>query len=302
MSDFLKQLTALVGETQVKVSESMSRHTTFRVGGAADYFVEPDTAEALVSVIRLCKNADVPYMILGNGSNLLVGDKGYRGVMLCLGKNWSEISVEQTRIYAGAGAMLSAVSKRAQQAALTGLEFAAGIPGTVGGAVFMNAGAYGSDMSAVLVGATVLNAEGRIERLSAQELELGYRTSNVEKRGCIVLQAELELRQGDADEIRRKMEELACQRREKQPLEFPSAGSTFKRPVGYFAGKLIQDAGLRGYQVGGAQVSEKHCGFVINRGDATAEDIRVLCRDVQEKVKSEFGVTLELEVRMIGEF
>lgn len=302
MSDFLKQLTALVGETQVKVSESMSRHTTFRVGGAADYFVEPDTAEALASVIRLCKNADVPYMILGNGSNLLVGDKGYRGVMLCLGKKWSEISVEQTRIYAGAGAMLSAVSKRAQQAALTGLEFAAGIPGTVGGAVFMNAGAYGSDMSAVLVGATVLNSEGRIERLSAQELELGYRTSNVEKRGCIVLQAELELRQGDADEIRRKMEELACQRREKQPLEFPSAGSTFKRPVGYFAGKLIQDAGLRGYQVGGAQVSEKHCGFVINRGDATAEDIRVLCRDVQEKVKSEFGVTLELEVRMIGEF
>lgn len=302
MNDFLKQLTALVGEAQVKISEPMSSHTTFRVGGAADYFVEPETTEALADVIRLCRTASVPYMILGNGSNLLVGDKGYRGVMICLGKKWSDISVEQTRIFAGAGALLSVVSKKAQQAALTGLEFAGGIPGTVGGAVFMNAGAYGSDMSAVLARVTVLNTDGQVERLSVQELELGYRTSSVERRGWIVLQAELELAPDDAEEIRRRMEALAVQRKTKQPLEFPSAGSTFKRPAGYFAGKLIQDAGLCGYQVGGAQVSEKHCGFVINRGGATAKEIRTLCRDVQEKVLAKFGVALELEVKMIGEF
>lgn len=302
MNEFLKQLTALVGAERVKTNELMSSHTTFRIGGPADYFAEPETEQALAGVIRLCKKEQVPYMIVGNGSNLLVGDQGYRGVVISLGKSWSEIRTEGTRLYAGAGAMLSAAARRALGESLTGLEFAAGIPGTVGGAVFMNAGAYGSDMSEVLTAVKVLAADGTVKTIPAGELELGYRTSCVEKRGYIVLQAEMQLKAGEYDAIRLRMEELAQQRRSKQPLEFPSAGSTFKRPEGYFAGKLIQDAGLRGYQVGGAQISEKHCGFVINRGQATADDVMQLCRDVQEKVKEEFGVTLEMEVRMIGEF
>lgn len=302
MNEFLKQLVQLAGEERVKTAEPMSAHTTFRIGGPADYFAEPDTAEALAGLVTFCREKQVPYMVVGNGSNLLVGDRGYRGMIISLGKNWSEIRTEGTHIYAGAGAMLSAVARRAQQEALTGLEFAAGIPGTVGGAVFMNAGAYGSDMSAVLTEVTVLTADGTVKTVPADELELGYRTSCVEERGYIVLQAELELKPGEQDAIRLRIEDLAQQRRSKQPLEFPSAGSTFKRPEGYFAGKLIQDAGLRGYQVGGAQVSEKHCGFVVNRGGATAGDVMRLCHDVQEKVKEEFGVTLEMEVRTIGEF
>lgn len=302
MNEFLKQLIQLVGEERVKTAEPMSAHTTFRIGGPADYFAEPDTAQTLAGLIKLCREKQIPYMVVGNGSNLLVGDKGYRGMIISLGKSWSEIRTEGTRIYAGAGAMLSAVARRALQEALTGLEFAAGIPGTVGGAVFMNAGAYGSDMSAVLTAVTVLTADGTVKVVPADGLELGYRTSCIEKRNYIVLQAEMELRPGDQETIRLRMEELAQQRRSKQPLEFPSAGSTFKRPEGYFAGKLIQDAGLRGYQVGGAQVSEKHCGFVINRGGATAGDVMQLCHDVQEKVKEEFGVTLEMEVRTIGGF
>lgn len=302
MNEFLKQLMDLVGETQVKTAEPMSSHTTFRVGGPADYFVEPETAAELAGVVKLCKEMQMPYMILGNGSNLLVGDKGYRGVMITLGRNWSDITVEGTHIRAGAGAMLSAVSRKALNASLTGLEFAAGIPGTIGGAVFMNAGAYGSDMSAVLTEVTILTADGNVQKIPACEMELGYRTSCVGKCGYVVLEAEMELEPGEQDAIRLRVDELTVQRKTKQPLEFPSAGSTFKRPEGYFAGKLIQDAGLRGYQVGGAQVSEKHCGFVINRGGATAADIMQLCHDVQERVRAEFGVTLELEVRTIGEF
>lgn len=302
MNEFLKKLTALVGAERVKTNEPMSSHTTFRIGGPADYFVEPDTDKELAGLIGLCRKEQVPYSIIGNGSNLLVGDRGYRGVMISLGRSWSEIQTKGIHVYAGAGAMLSAVAKRALQESLTGLEFAAGIPGTIGGAVFMNAGAYGSDMSEVLTAVTVLTADGTVKTIPAHELELGYRTSCVENRGYIVLRTEMELKVGESDAIRLRMENLAQQRRSKQPLEFPSAGSTFKRPEGYFAGKLIQDAGLRGYQIGGAQVSEKHCGFVVNRGQATAGDVMQLCRDVQEKVKEEFGVTLELEVRMIGEF
>ncbi|MGN0158957.1 MAG: UDP-N-acetylmuramate dehydrogenase [Brotaphodocola sp.] len=302
MNEFLRQLTELVGEEQVKTAECMSAHTTFRVGGPADYFVEPKTVEALAGVINLCRKMQMPYMILGNGSNLLVGDKGYRGVMITLGRNWADITVEGTQIRAGAGAMLSVVSRQALKNALTGLEFAAGIPGTIGGAVFMNAGAYGSDMSAVLTSVTVLTPAGCVEIIPACQMELGYRTSCVEKKGYVVLEAELELAPGNEEEIRLRMDDLTIQRKTKQPLEYPSAGSTFKRPEGYFAGKLIQDAGLRGYRVGGAQISEKHCGFVINCGGATAEDIMNLCRDVQEKVRETFGVTLEMEVRTIGEF
>lgn len=302
MENIGNKLTQILAPERVKAEEPMSRHTTFRVGGPADYFVEPETAEELRSVLQLCKEEGMPFYILGNGSNLLVGDRGYRGVMVSLGRAWSQIVVEGGVLRAGAGALLSAAARQALNHALTGLEFAAGIPGTVGGAVVMNAGAYGSEMCCVLTSATVLTEDGTVRTLPLSELELGYRTSCILRNGYVVLEAEMKLEPGDESAIRARMEELAGQRRSKQPLEFPSAGSTFKRPQGYFAGKLIQDAGLRGFSVGGAQVSEKHCGFVINRGDATAADILNLCREVQARVKAQSGVSLEMEVKLLGEF
>ncbi len=302
MDQFQQRLARIIPEERLRTAEPMSRHTTFRVGGAADWFVCPDTKEELTAVLALCRAENVPHTVLGNGSNLLVGDGGYRGVVISMGQRWSQVSVEGNRIRAGAGALLSAVAKQALAASLTGLEFAAGIPGSVGGAAVMNAGAYGSDLSAVLIQVTVLTEDGETLVIPAGQLELGYRTSIIPQRGYLVLEAEMELMPGDAAAIRARMEELAGQRRSKQPLEYPSAGSTFKRPAGYFAGKLIQDAGLRGFQVGGAQVSEKHCGFVINRGGATAADILELCREVQRRVRERFGVELELEVKLLGEF
>lgn len=302
MRDLGEKLSRVLAPERVRVDEPMSRHTTFRVGGPADLFVEPETAEELSSVLRICREENVPFYILGNGSNLLVGDRGYRGVMVALGKSFGVVTVEGTTLRAGAAALLSLAARQALANSLTGLEFAAGIPGTVGGAVVMNAGAYGSEMSAVLTGVTVLTESGEIKRIPASELELGYRTSCILRSNYVVLEAEMELCSGISEEIRARMEELAEQRRSKQPLEYPSAGSTFKRPEGYFAGKLIQDAGLRGFSVGGAQVSEKHCGFVINRGDASAADILALCREVQARVKSQFGVALEMEVKLLGEF
>jgi UDP-N-acetylmuramate dehydrogenase len=253
-------------------------------------------------VVALCKNENLPYYILGNGSNLLVGDKGYRGVIIQIYKEMNTITVEGDCIRAQAGALLSKVGSVALEVELTGFEFAAGIPGAVGGAVVMNAGAYGGEMKDILASATVLTEDGSILTLKNEELELGYRTSIIAKRNYIVLEAEYQLQRGDKAEIRAKMDELKKQRVTKQPLEYASAGSTFKRPEGYFAGKLIQDAGLRGFQVGGAQVSEKHCGFVINKGDATAADIVELMNQVSEKVYQEFGVTLEPEVKRLGEF
>lgn len=298
----MEELRKILHDQQIRTEEPMSRHTTFRVGGPADIYVEPSGVSELAAVLALCRERQIPGYILGNGSNLLVSDQGYRGVMIAMGKTWADISVEGTHIRAGAGALLSQVAKRALQASLTGLEFAAGIPGSVGGAAVMNAGAYGSEMAAVLERVTVLTPEGETRILSAEELELGYRTSCIPRCGYVVLEAEFGLAPGEEEVISRRMEELALQRRTKQPLEYPSAGSTFKRPQGYFAGKLIQDAGLRGFCVGGAQVSEKHCGFVINRGGATAADILKLCRTVQEKVQEQFGVCLEMEVKLLGDF
>lgn len=298
--DKLRQVTA--GE-RIRLDEPMSGHTTFRVGGPADYFVEPGTAKELAGVLALCRAEHVDYCILGNGSNLLVSDKGYRGVIAALGDAWTDIKIEENRLTAGAGALLPSVARRALQERLTGLEFAAGIPGTVGGAVVMNAGAYGSEMASVLTGVTVLDpAAGAVKKLALSELSLGYRTSCIPKYGYVVLSVDMELEPGDGERIAARMEELNNQRRTKQPLEYPSAGSTFKRPEGYFAGKLIQDAGLRGFSVGGAQVSEKHCGFVINRGGATASDVMELCREVKRKVREQFGVELEMEVKILGEF
>ena len=296
------QMIQILDKERVLIDEPMKKHTTFRVGGNADYFVMPRTIEEVKQILLFCKKENLPYYILGNGSNLLVGDKGYRGVIIQIYKEMNAITVNEDRICAQAGALLSKVGSVALEAGLTGFEFAAGIPGTVGGAVVMNAGAYGGEMKDILAYATVLTEDGDVLRLSNQELELGYRTSIIARKNYIVLEAEYQLRVGDKAEIRAKMDDLKLQRVTKQPLEFASAGSTFKRPTGYFAGKLIQDAGLRGFRVGGAQVSEKHCGFVINRGDATAADIMELMKQVSEKVYQEFGVTLEPEVKRLGEF
>ena len=280
----------------------MSSHTTFRIGGPADYFLIPETVEQVGRIIEICREESLPYFILGNGSNLLVGDGGYRGVIIQLYRNMSDVRTEGNVIRAQAGALLSAVAAAARNASLTGFEFAGGIPGTVGGAVVMNAGAYGGEMKDVLTEAAVLTDKGEIRTLSVEELQLGYRTSIVKTAGYIVLEAKFRLEEGDQAKIRETMKELTVKRTSKQPLEFPSAGSTFKRPEGYFAGKLVMDSGLAGYQVGGAQVSAKHCGFVINAGGATARDVRMLMKDVQDKVFEKYGVKLEPEVKFLGEF
>ena len=300
--DLYNQLINCIDKERVLVDEPMKKHTTFRVGGNADYFVMPQNAEEVKKIVALCKEAEIPYYILGNGSNLLVGDKGYRGVIIQIYKEMNGIQIEGDRVKAQAGALLSRVGAAALEAELTGFEFAAGIPGTVGGAVVMNAGAYGGEMKNIIASATVLTQDGKIITINKEELELGYRTSVIAKRGYVVLEAEYQLQKGDKEAIRARMDELKVQRVTKQPLEYPSAGSTFKRPEGYFAGKLIQDAGLRGFQVGGAQVSDKHCGFVINKDQATAADILELMRQVSEKVMQEFGVKLEPEVKTLGEF
>lgn len=298
---FVDELQRIVGDENVKQQEPMSKHTTFRVGGTADVLVSP-RSEALAQVICLCRQQNIPYYILGNGSNLLVGDGGIRGVVIEIGRGMDTLCVENDKVVAGAGTLLSRTAKLAAEHGLSGMEFAAGIPGTIGGAVVMNAGAYGGEMKDIIERVMVLDADGVELELSVEELKLGYRTSCILEKGYIVTKAVLKLTPGDKEEILAHMKELREQRQAKQPLEYPSAGSTFKRPQGYFAGKLIQDAGLRGYQVGGAQVSEKHCGFVINRGNATAADVCKLICDVQAEVLRQFGVTLEPEVKMLGEF
>ena len=303
MSDFLLKLTKAAGAGErIKTGEPMKWHTTFRTGGPAAYFATPSCTEELSAIIKLCRQENMPYYILGNGSNLLISDKGYDGVMISMGEGFSQIWNEGSQIRAGAGALLSRIARQALALSLTGFEFAAGIPGTLGGAVVMNAGAYGGEMKQVLVSAQVLTKEGEIRTVPAEELELGYRTSSIQKEEQIVLSALLKLELGDKSRIRARMEELAEKRKEKQPLEYPSAGSTFKRPEGYYAGKLIMEAGLRGFSIGGAQVSEKHCGFIINRENATSSDIIELCRQVRDKVKAKFGVELEMEIKRLGEF
>lgn len=297
-----KMFCELLGRDHVLTDEPMKQHTTFKIGGPADYFLVPETGEEVGEIIKICRKTDTPYFILGNGSNLLVGDGGYRGAVIQVYRNMSAVTVEGTTITAQAGALLSAVAAAAKNASLTGFEFAGGIPGTVGGAAVMNAGAYGGEMKDVLVEVTVMDAEGKIFAISAEKLELGYRTSVIKKAGYIVLEAKIRLKEGDQEAIRERMKELTIQRTTKQPLEYPSAGSTFKRPEGYFAGKLVMDSGLRGYQVGGARISEKHCGFVINAGDATAKDVRTLMDNVRNIVYEKYGVTLEPEVKFLGEF
>ena len=300
--NFYEKLKNTISEERIKADEPMKMHTTFRIGGPAKYFVIPETKEEVKAIIECCKSVDMPYYILGNGSNLLVSDKGYDGVVIQIFKNMNQITLDGETITAQAGAILSSVANKALEAELTGFEFAAGIPGTLGGACVMNAGAYGGEMKDVLVNVVVLTQEGEFLTIPAEELELGYRTSVIAKKDYIVLEATIKLTKGDKEAIKARMDELKVQRTTKQPLEYPSAGSTFKRPVGYFAGKLIQDAGLRGFQVGGAQVSEKHCGFVINKDQATAADVAELMKQVSAIVKEQFGVELEAEVKRLGEF
>lgn len=297
-----EKFSQLLGAQNVYLDEPMCRHTTFRIGGPADYFLVPESYGQIREILNICREENLPYFILGNGSNLLVSDLGYRGVIIQIFRNSNQISVEGEKIRAGAGALLSAIAAAAKNASLTGFEFAGGIPGTIGGAVVMNAGAYGGELKDVLCEVTVMTKDGEILTIPAEKLELGYRTSIIKKAGYLVLEAVLSLKKGDSEKIAAYMKELSQMRISKQPLEYPSAGSTFKRPQGYFAGKLIMESGLRGYRVGGAQVSEKHCGFVINTGNACARDVKDLMDDVIERVYEKFGVTLEPEVKFLGDF
>lgn len=300
--EVIKRLEQTVGNDQFLRNEPMKKHITFRVGGPAACFLMPSTKEQIEEIVHICQEEKTPCFILGNGSNLLVSDQGYDGAVLQIYKNMNQVAVNGEQLQVQAGALLSAIARKALDAGLTGMEFAAGIPGTLGGAVVMNAGAYGGEMKDILESVTVLTSKGEQKKLYKEELQLGYRTSVVKEKGYIVLEAVLNLKKGDPEAIKSRMDELKEQRVTKQPLEYPSAGSTFKRPEGYFAGKLIQDAGLRGYQVGGAQVSEKHCGFVINKENATATDVVNLIHDVQRIVYEKFQVQLDTEVKFLGEF
>ncbi len=285
----------------VLFNEPMKKHTTFKIGGNADVFITPKSADEIKKTVSLCKEFNVPYYIIGNGSNILVGDKGFRGVIVQIFKNLSGVNICDNTIKAQSGAFLSAVSKMAFENKLSGLEFASGIPGTVGGGICMNAGAYGGEIKDVVRKVTVLK-DNKIVEISKDEACFEYRNSRILKENMIVIEAEIVLEKGNADEIKEKMITFNKLRNEKQPLNFPSAGSTFKRPKGYFAGKLIMDSGLSGYSVGGACISEKHCGFVINKQDATAKDVITLIENVKNIVNDKFGVILEPEIRFIGEF
>ena len=297
---FEQELERLLSQEQIKKEEPLSRHTTFRVGGPAEYLVTPEIAQ-IPDTAALCRQYEVPLTVIGNGSNLLVSDKGLRGVVLEVGKAASGIWIlDGEDLAVQAGTLLSETANFAAKNGLSGMEFAAGIPGSVGGAVVMNAGAYGGEMKDILSGVRVLTQNGEIKVRPADELDLSYRHSRMMDEQEIVLDARLNLTQGSEAVIRAQMDELRKKRVEKQPLEYPSAGSTFKRPEGYFAGKLIEEAGLRGYRIGDAQVSEKHCGFVINRGNASAAQILELMQYVQDRVKETSGVQLEPEVRLLG--
>lgn len=291
-------------EKNIRLQEPMAAHTTFRVGGPADCLLEIHDKEELKKICRYLRLASVPFFVMGNGSNLLVSDKGFRGVILQICQGMNEIRVEGKRIIAQAGATLAQAARTAMEHGLTGLEFASGIPGTVGGGVVMNAGAYGGEMSQVIRSVEVLSPEGEFWTLDNATMEFGYRKSSIRGHEYVVTEAEFELQEGDQAQIKAVMEGLNAKRREKQPLEYPSAGSTFKRPEGYFAGELIMKAGLKGFQIGGAQVSEKHCGFIVNTkpGETRAAEIMAVIRKTREAVQEKFDVELEPEVVFVGEF
>ncbi len=304
--ELTKKIKNLSDKCVVLTNENMSGHTTFKVGGPADVFVIPDSIDTLKKIVPMCHNEGINSYIIGRGSNLLVGDKGFRGIIICIYNTLDNIDITKEEDYcyvqAGAGVMLTKLAMKIADEGYEGFEFAAGIPGTLGGAITMNAGAYGGEIKDSIVKATLMDESGEIFTLSADELDLGYRKSIIQEKGYIVLSADFRLKKGDKELIHNTINELNGKRRDKQPLEFPSAGSTFKRPQGYFAGKLIQDSGLAGYRVGGACVSTKHCGFVINDKQAKAEDIVGVIKGVDKNVYEKFGIHLEPEVKMIGEF
>ena len=301
MSDLeiLNSIREITGEKNASADEVMSAHTTFRVGGPADYFASPSDVDQVAGLIELCRKCEIPYFVLGNGSNLLVSDVGYRGMIINIMDNMNGITVDGDVITAQAGAKLVRVSRLARDNSLTGLEFASGIPGTIGGAVYMNAGAYGGEMKDVVTSVKVMDADGHIYDMSSDELDFSYRHSAVEAEGLIVLEVTMKLAAGVQQDIDDRMKELSDSRRTKQPLEYPSAGSTFKRPEGHFAGALIEQAGLKGTRIGGAEVSPKHAGFIVNCGGATCADVLNLIDLVRERVYKEFGVLLEPEIKII---
>lgn len=298
----IKDLSQIVGSEYCYIDELMKKHTTFKVGGPAKIFLVPNSTEELREVLLYCRNNKLEYFILGNGSNLLVSDNGFDGVIIQIFKNLNDIRREGNSFRVMAGALLASISAKACEAGLTGFEFASGIPGTIGGAVIMNAGAYGGEISQVVAEVTVLTEDLQVKVLKKDSLKFGYRKSSVADMNAIVLEVLVELREGNQEQIKALMDDLRKKRQEKQPLEFPSAGSTFKRPEGNFAGKLIMDAGFRGYSVGGAQVSEKHCGFVVNKGNASSADVIELTNRIKKKVYEKDKIPLELEIKLLGDF
>jgi UDP-N-acetylmuramate dehydrogenase len=305
-----EKLAGVLKPEQILLNEKMSARTTFRTGGTADIFVETDTAEELRNVLKVLKSMGISrlnrdFYLLGNGSNVLVSDSGIRGIVLHMSRKSASVRLsesDENTLICSAGATLALIARTAYENSLTGFEFAAGIPGSLGGAIVMNAGAYDGEMKQVVKSVRLMTTDGDIVTKSNDEMKFSYRHSILKEEDFIVLEAAIGLSKGQKAEIKEKMDDLAERRRDKQPLDYPSAGSTFKRPEGYFAAKLIDDAGLRGYSVGGARVSDKHCGFVINSGNATSSDIYTLIRKVQEKVKSSSGVSIEPEVILLGDF
>ncbi|OHW62057.1 UDP-N-acetylenolpyruvoylglucosamine reductase [Andreesenia angusta] len=297
----LEKIESVVANGRVMVDEPMKRHTTFKIGGPADLLVEPSSIEEVEDVLNICRSEDIPVTVIGNGSNLLVRDGGIRGVVVKIAELLSDVSVYEEKIVAEAGALMSKISSKALEHSLGGFEFASGIPGTIGGAVTMNAGAYGGEIKDYVSAVTCIDSEGQVKEYSGEEMAFGYRKSLVQAEGLVVLKVEISLNRGDRDEIKSKIDDYTERRTSKQPLHLPSGGSTFKRPEGYFAGKLIEDAGLRGLRHRNIQVSEKHCGFVVNLGESKAEDVLNLIGVVQKTVYDKFGIQLEPEIRIIGE-
>lgn len=300
-NEIVEKLLEEIPKSMVKIDEPMNRHTSFKIGGPADVYVAPSTIEQLTFALKVCRDHKIPYFILGNGSNLLVKDGGYRGVMIHIFRNMNQIKVTGNEVYAQAGALLVKVANTCLDHGLGGFEFAHGIPGTIGGAVFMNAGAYGGEMKQVLISADVIDDNGQLLTLTNKELELGYRSSKLQEKEMVIVGARIGLEKGDYDQIKEKMDDFGHRRRSKQPLTVPSAGSTFKRPEGCYAGKLIMDSKLAGYNIGDAYVSSKHCGFIVNKGKARSKDVIALMSHIQATVKKEFNKELHPELRVIGE-
>lgn len=297
----IDKLKSLLNEDDIETNADMRKNTTFKIGGPADILIKPRTVEEIKNTVALLNETKTPFFVMGNGSNLLVKDKGIRGAVIKIGKNFSDIQVYGNTISAQAGALLPSISNRAIQNNLSGFEFAAGIPGTLGGAIVMNAGAHGGEMKDIVTNVTLMDYEGNIKVLSNKDMNFEYRKSILANEQYIVLSVEMELKPGNAEETKSIIKELRDKRTASQPLEYPSAGSTFKRPLNNFAGKLVEDAGLKGFTIGGAKVSEKHAGFVINNGNATAKDVLDLIEYAKNEVNNKFNILLEEEIKVVGE-